>query len=88
MLDAPAQCLRQGDCRHARLSLNGTLSEMEEAPQRIRKSEMLKGQYLEASPLRVLELVDHYHATAEALEACRRLIGTLKIHRYWGHCGL
>ena len=82
MLDAFAQCLRQGDCRHALPSLNGALSEMEETPHSISNSEMLKGQYLEASSLRVLELVDHYHATGEALEACRRLIGILKIHRY------
>jgi hypothetical protein len=30
----------------------------------------------------------NYPATGEALEECRRLIGTLKINRYWGHCGL
>ena len=37
---------------------------------------------------RVLELMDHYLATGEALEECRRLIRGLKIHHYWGHCGL
>jgi uncharacterized membrane protein YccC len=88
MLDSFAQCLRQGDCRQALPSLNGALSEMEEATQRVRKSEILKGQCLEAPSVHVLELADHYHATAQALEDCRRLIGTLKIHRYWGHCGL
>jgi uncharacterized membrane protein YccC len=88
VLDAFADCLRQGDCRHALPTLNGAFSEMEEAAQHIRKSDMLKRYCLEASFVRVLELVDHYHATAEALEACNRLIGTLKIHRYWGHCGL
>jgi hypothetical protein len=36
----------------------------------------------------VLDLVGHYQSIGEALEECRRLIGTLKIHRYWGHCGL
>jgi len=87
MLDAFAECLRQGDCRRELPSLNGALSEMEGALGTIRKSEILKGRHLDAS-VRVLELVDHYHATAEALEECRRLIGTLKIHRYWGHCGL
>jgi hypothetical protein len=51
-------------------------------------SEMLGSQYLEASSVAALELVDHYQATAEALEECRLLIGTLKIHRYWGHYGL
>jgi uncharacterized membrane protein YccC len=89
MLDAFAGCLRQGDCRHLLLpGLNDALSEMEEAAQRIRKSEMLKLHCLEASFVHVLELVDYYHATAEGLEECRRLVGTLKIHRYWGHCGL
>ena len=88
MLDAFAECFRQGDCRRAPPSLNGALSEAEEAHENIRRSEILKGQYLEASSVRLLELVDHYHAAGEALVECRRLIGTLKIHRYWGHCGL
>ena len=88
MLDAYAECLRQGDCRRALPNLNGALGEMEEASESTRKSQMLKGQYLEASSLPMLELLDHYHATAEALEKCSRLIATLKIHRYWGHCGL
>ncbi|HYY29480.1 MAG TPA: FUSC family protein [Chthoniobacterales bacterium] len=76
MLDAFAECLRQGDCRRALPRLNGVLSKM------------LQGQYLEESSVSVLKLVNHYHATAEALEECRRLMGTLQIHRYWGHCGL
>lgn len=88
MLDTFAECLRQGDCRRVLPSLNESLSELEQAPQRIQKSERLKGHYLDASSVRVLELVDQYHAAAEGLEECRRLIGTLKIHRYWGHCGL
>ncbi len=87
VIDAFAECLRQGDCRRELPSLNSALSEIEKARESIRKSEMLKGRHPEASVC-VLELVDHYHATAEALEECRRLIGTLKIHRYWGHCGL
>jgi uncharacterized membrane protein YccC len=88
VLDAFGECLRQGDCRHALPTLDGAFSEMEDAAQHIRKSEILKRYCLEASFVRMLELVDHYHATAEALEECNRLIGTLKIHRYWGHCGL
>ena len=87
MLDTFAACFRQGDCRRELPSLDGALSKMEEAGDSIRKSEMLKGWNLEAS-VRVLQLVDHYHATAEAIEECRRLMGTLKIHRYWGYCGL
>ena len=88
VLDAFAECLRQGDCRRELPSLSGALSEMEKALKSIRKSEMLKSPDLAASSVGAFELADHYHATAEALEECRRLIGTLKIHRYWGHCGL
>jgi hypothetical protein len=88
VLDAFAECLRQGDCRHVLPSLNGAFSETEEAAEHVRTSEMLKRYCLEASFVRVLEVVDHYRATAEALEECNRLIGALKIHRYWGHCGL
>jgi hypothetical protein len=69
-------------------SLKGALSEIEEARESIRKSKMLKGPDPAASSVPVLELAGHYHVTAEALEERRRLIGTLKIHRYWGHCGL
>ena len=86
-LDAFAECLRQGDCRRDLPSLYRTLSEMEGAPESICQSEILDDLQPEA-PVRVVELVDHYRATGEALEECRRLIGTLKIHRYWGHCGL
>ena len=88
MLDAFAECLRQGDCRRVLPSLNGALSELEEAPRRIHRSERLTSHYIEGPSVHVLELFDHYHSTAEGLEECRRLIGTLKIHQYWGHCGL
>jgi hypothetical protein len=87
MLDAFAECLRQGDCRRELPSLDPPFGEMEGAFDSIHQGEIFKGQQLE-SPVRVLELMDHYLATGEALEECRRLIGTLKIHRYWGHCGL
>jgi uncharacterized membrane protein YccC len=87
MLDAFAECLQQGDCRRELPSLDPPFGEMEGAFDSIHQGEIFKGQQLE-SPVRVLELMDHYLATGEALEECRRLIGTLKIHRYWGHCGL
>ena len=87
MLGAFAECLRQGDCRRELPSLRRALGEMDGALENIHQREILKGQQLEA-PVHVLELVDHYHAAGEALEDCRRLIGILKIHRYWGHCGL
>jgi acyl-CoA reductase-like NAD-dependent aldehyde dehydrogenase len=40
------------------------------------------------APLRVLDLVDRYHATAEALVECGRLVRTLEIQRYWGDYAL
>jgi Fusaric acid resistance protein family len=87
MLDAFAKCLRQGDCRPELPSLRRALGEKEGGLEIIQQREMLKGQQLDASAP-VFELMDHYLATGEALEECRRLMGTLKIHRYWGHCGL
>jgi hypothetical protein len=48
---------------------------------------MLAGLALEA-PLRVLDLVDRYHATADALDECSRLLCTLQIQGYWGDYGL
>ncbi|MGA7127967.1 MAG: hypothetical protein WBZ19_16765, partial [Chthoniobacterales bacterium] len=88
MLDAFAECFRRGDCRRDIPSLNGALSEIEDPTESIPESESLNGPETTASSMRVFELANHYHATAEALEECRRLIGALKIHRYWGHCGL
>ena len=82
-----AECLRQADCRDQLLSLNGALSEMNEAHEIIRRAGMSNGQHFEASVYR-LELIEHYRTTAEAFEACRRLIATLKTHRYLDHCGL
>jgi hypothetical protein len=39
-------------------------------------------------PLRVLDLVERYHATGEALEECGRLVRTLEIQRYGGDYAL
>ena len=36
----------------------------------------------------MLEVVNRYHATAEALEECGRLVRTLEIERYWGDYAL
>jgi hypothetical protein len=87
MLDAFAQCLRQGDCRSQLPSLLRASSEIDGALESIRQSEFLNGPQAETLEC-LLELVDRYHAIGEALEECRRLVGALKIHRYWGHCGL
>ena len=38
--------------------------------------------------LRFLDIVDRYHATADALDECGRLIRALQIERYLGDYGL
>jgi hypothetical protein len=48
---------------------------------------MLAGLTFEA-PLRVLDLVERYHATADALDECGRLLCTLQLQRYRGDYGL
>ena len=87
MLDAFAKCFRQGDCRLELPTVRGALSGMDDAIQQIRDRNLLAGLPFEA-PLRVLDLVDRYHATADALDECGRLLHTLKIQRYWGDYGL
>jgi hypothetical protein len=87
MHDAFAECLRQGDCRRELPSLRCASDELDGALESIRQSEILNGSHPEA-PERVFEVVEYYRATGEALEKCRRLMSELKIHRYWGHCGL
>jgi uncharacterized membrane protein YccC len=87
VLDAFAECFRRGDCRRELPSVQGALAEMDQAVERIRQSGILTGQKLEA-PVRILELVNRYHATAEELENCGRLARTLQIHRYWGDYAL
>jgi hypothetical protein len=87
MLDAFAECFRQGDCRRQLPTARGALTEMDSAIQQIRNRNMLAGLPFEA-PLRVLDLVERYHATADALDECGRLLRTLQIQRYWGDYGL
>ena len=87
MLDAFAECFREGDCRRQLPTLRGALSEMDHAVQQLRERNMLTDLTLEA-PLQVLDLVDRYHATAEALDECGRLLCSLQIQRYWGDYGL
>jgi hypothetical protein len=80
MLDAFAECFRQGNCRLQLPTVHG-------ASTAIRDRNMLAGLPFDTS-LRMLDLVEHYHAAADALEACSRLLCTLKILRYWGDYGL
>jgi hypothetical protein len=55
--------------------------------EQIRQSGILAGQNLEAD-VQMLDLVDRYHATGEALEECGRTVQTLEIQRYWGDYAL
>jgi hypothetical protein len=87
MLDAFAEFFRQGSCRLQLPTVRGALTALDDAFQQVRDRNMFAGLPFDAT-LRVLELVEHYHATAEALEECRRLLCTLKIERYWGDYGL
>jgi p-hydroxybenzoic acid efflux pump subunit AaeB len=87
VLDAFAQCLRRGHCRRELPSIQGALAEMDEAVERVRQNRIFAGQMVEG-PVRMFELVNRYHATAEALEKCGRLLLSLKIQRYWGDYAL
>src|SRR5215469_235414 len=87
VLDAFAECFWHGDCRRELPSVQGALTELDQAVEQIRQSRILSGQKLDA-PVRVLELVNRYHATAEALERCGRLVRSLEIQKYWGDCAL
>jgi uncharacterized membrane protein YccC len=87
MLDAFAECFRQGNCRVQLPTVRGALAAMDDAIQQMRNRNILAGLRFDG-PLRVLDLIEHYHATADALEECSRLLCTLKIQRYWGDYGL
>ena len=87
VLDAFAECFRRGDCRRELPSVQDALAEMDQAVERIRQSGILTGQKLEA-PVRIFELVNRYHSTAEALEKCGRLLLSLEFQRYWGDYAL
>jgi uncharacterized membrane protein YccC len=87
ILDVLAECFRRGDCRREFPSLRGAMAAVDQAVEKIAVSRVLLNQSLEA-PVRTLDLVDHYHATGEALEECGRLARTLEIQRYWGDYAL
>jgi hypothetical protein len=87
VLDAFIECFRRGDCRRELPGVQGALAEIDQAVDQIRQNGILTGQKLEAL-VRMLELVNRYHVTAEALEQCGQLIRTLQIHRYWGDYAL
>jgi hypothetical protein len=87
MLDAFAECFREGDCSREFPTVAEALTEMDQAVQQIRDRNLLGNLPPEAS-LRVLDLVDRYHASADALAQCGQILHTLRIERYWGDYGL
>ena len=87
MLDAFAECFREGDCSREFPTVDGALTEMDHAVQQIRDRNLLGKLSPEAS-LCVLDLVDRFHATANALERCGEMLHALRIERYWGDYAL
>jgi Fusaric acid resistance protein family len=87
MLDSFAACFREGNCSREFPTANGALNAMDHAIQPIRDCNLLGNLPSEAS-LRFLDIVDRYHATADALDECSRLIRALQIERYLGDYGL
>jgi hypothetical protein len=87
ILDTFVECFRQGNCALQLPTVRGALIAMDDAVQQIRDRKMLENMPFDV-PLRVLDLVEHYHATANALEECGRWLRTLEIQRYWGDYGL
>ena len=87
VLDAFRECLDQGDCRRPLPALQGALAGLDRAVQDVRNRRPFGGEPPEA-PSRLLDLVDRYRATAEAMEGCGRLLGSLQLERYWGDYAL
>jgi uncharacterized membrane protein YccC len=83
MVDAFAEFSHEGDSGRQLPSTGGALAEMDHAVEQIRDQRLLANQTFEV-PLRMLELVDRYHATADALDECGRLLRSLQIERYAG----
>ena len=83
LFDAFAASFRGGDCRREFPTFRGALRNMDHAVQEMRDRDLL-GQLPPEAFLRVFDIVDLYHAIADALEESGGLIGSLSIERYWG----
>jgi len=88
VLEAFGACFRQGDGGRPLPALQGALAGLDQAVQAVRDRHRVAGQIPAEAPWQPLELVDRYHATAEALEECGRLLGSLQLQRYWGDYAL
>jgi p-hydroxybenzoic acid efflux pump subunit AaeB len=87
MLDAFRDCLRDSDCSRELPTVRGALTGLDQAVQQIRDRNLLGDLPPETSPW-FLDVVDRYHATADALEECGRSIRSIRIERYCGDYGL
>jgi hypothetical protein len=81
-------CFRKGEGRRPLPALQGALAGLDQAVQAVRDRHRVAGQITAEAPWQPLELVDRYHATAQALEGCGRLLGSLQLQRYWGDYAL
>jgi uncharacterized membrane protein YccC len=84
VLEAFGAYFRQGDGRRPLPALQGALAGLDQAVQAVRDRRRAAGRLPAEAPWRPLALGDRYHATAEALEGCGRLLGGLQLQRYWG----
>jgi hypothetical protein len=82
-VDAFAEIFHHGNSGGQLPSTRGALAEMDQAVEQIRDQRLLANQTFEV-PLRMLVLVDRYHATADALDECGRLLRRLQIERFEG----
>ena len=88
VLEAFGVCFRKGDGRRPLPALQGALAGLNQAVQAVRDRHRVAGQITAEAPWQPLELVDRYQATAQALEGCGRLLGSLQLQRYWGDYAL
>jgi hypothetical protein len=86
-LDAFAECFREGDCSHEFPTIRGSLKAMDRSIEKARDRNLL-GDLPSAASLRLLDIVNRYHAIADALNECCRSISSLQIERYWGDYSL
>lgn len=88
VLDAFGECFREGDSRRPVPALRGALAGLDQAVQAVRERRRSEDRTPDEGAWQLLELVDRYHAAAEALEDCGRVLGTLQLERYWGDYAL
>jgi Fusaric acid resistance protein family len=87
VLDAFAEHFHEGHWPCEFPTVQGALIKLDDTVEQIRHRDLL-GHLPSETTLRFLDIIDCYHATAEALQECGRLIGALQIDRYWVDFGL